>query len=103
MREAEIFSLITTTDSPSDDEVVRKQRLSYLLNELILHDFHTLVQILYRVDVPEKELKELLQQQPGTDAGILLADMLIKRQKEKELLRKGYRSDNTDIPEEDRW
>ena len=78
-------------------------QLSVLINELILHDFNALLQLLYRVDVSEREVKSLLQQQPHQDAGMLLARMLLQRQKEKAALRRQFNQDSSGIPDEDRW
>lgn len=78
-------------------------RLQQLLNELIVHDFEGLVYLLYRVDVPEKEVSALLQQEPHVDAGKLLAGLLLKRQAAKERSRKHLRQDDTHIPDDERW
>lgn len=77
--------------------------LAGLLNQLIIQDFESLVQLLYRVDVPEKKVRQLLRQQPGTDAGLLLAELLIARQREKAATRKRFKTGDGDIPAEDRW
>ena len=102
LHETEILSFITKANQ-SGDMQPEMMRLAALLNEMILHDFEALLQLLYRVDVPEQKVKQLLRQQPETDAGLLLAGMLIKRQQEKEVLRQKFQSDNTGIADEDRW
>jgi len=79
-----------------------KERLAQYLNYLLLHDFNKLVQILYRVDVNEQRLKELLQNHPGTDAAIIIADLLIQRQQEKIESRQSFKS-NDNIPDEEKW
>src|SRR5215210_4343060 len=61
-----------------------RQALIGQLNYLLLNDFNRLVQLLYRVDVDEEKMKKLLQDQPQTDAAVLIADLLIQRQKEKQ-------------------
>ena len=53
------------------------------LNELIRTDFNTLVTILYRVDVNEAKLKELLRTSAGEDAGRIMARLIIERQEQK--------------------
>ena len=68
---------------PAEQKESARSRLSKALNELLLHDFGALVQILYRVDVSEAKVKTVLQQHPDTDAGDLLADLLIQRLEEK--------------------
>lgn len=63
-------------------EEIREQ-LIYLLNELINTDFHALVQLLYRIDVDEKKLKQVLVDHTGTDAASIIADLVISRQLQK--------------------
>lgn len=90
------------TDLPIERKQALKNKLAVYLNELLLHDFHSLVQLLYRIDVSEKKLKTVLQENPTEDAGNLLADLIIQRQAEKQALRKSFHFP-TDVPEEDRW
>lgn len=59
------------------------EELSIKINELINTDFEKLVQLLYRVDVDESKLKRILQENAGTDAGKLIALLLIERQQQK--------------------
>lgn len=79
-----------------------KQQLASCLNELLLHDFSSLVQLLYRVDVPEQKLKAVLREHPNEDAGNLMADLVIRRQLEKQESRNRFRHRNDDS-EEERW
>lgn len=79
-----------------------KQQLVNCINYLLVHDFARLVQTLYRIDVNENKLKQLLQEQPQTDAAVLLADLLIQRQEEK-LKTKGSFPYNNSIPEDEKW
>ena len=79
-----------------------KQRLAVYLNDLLLHDFHSLVQLLYRVDVSEKKIKTVLQEHPSEDAGNLLAGLLIQRQAEKRVTRNRFRS-SPGSSDEERW
>lgn len=84
--------------SPTDVE-----RLAALLNQLVAQDFAGLVYLLYRVDVPEQQVRSLLQNQPHADAGDLLATLLLQRQAQKEQSRQQWRQQDTDIPDEERW
>lgn len=79
-----------------------KERLIFYVNHLLVHDFNKLVQILYRVDVDEKKLKELLQKNKETDAAVIIANLLIQRQGEKIKTKETFKSKN-DIGEEDKW
>jgi len=85
----------------SQKEKLREQLVEYI-NHLLLHDFNGLVQVLYRVDVSEQKLKELLQKNPTTDAAIIITDLLIERQQEKIKIKESFKT-NDNIPDEDKW
>ena len=53
--------------------------LASMINELIKNDFSKLVQLLYRIDVSEAKLKNILQAHPNEDAGKLIAQVVIER------------------------
>jgi hypothetical protein len=53
--------------------------LETAINELIKNDFSKLVQLLYRIDVSEVKLKNILQAQPNEDAGKLIAEVVLER------------------------
>jgi hypothetical protein len=80
-----------------DDSIL--QSLAAYLNHLILTDFEALVQLLYRIDVSEEKLKKLLRDNPEMDAGLMIAALIIERQKEKIISRSQnnnpYTGDNT--------
>jgi hypothetical protein len=83
-------------------EAEMKEHLLLYINHLLVHDFNKLIQILYRVDVGEQKLKELLVANPQTDAAIIITDLLLQRQKEKIKAKETFKP-NSDIPEEDKW
>jgi hypothetical protein len=83
-------------------EEMRSQLGSYI-NYLIEHDFQKLVSVLYRVDVNETKLKNLLKENPGEDAGLIIADLIIERQLQKIKSRQQFRGDNNHISDEDKW
>lgn len=64
--------------SNSEMELFKKD-LADKINDLLLNDFSSLVQILYRIDIDEKKLKESLHQRKDEPAGIVIAEMMIKR------------------------
>lgn len=78
------------------------EELSNEINQLIVHDFTALVQILYRLDVSEAKLKMVLSENPQEDAGRLIAALIIERLKKREEVRKQFPAQEN-IPEEDRW
>ena len=53
--------------------------LENTINELIKNDFSKLVQLLYRIDVSEAKLKNILQAHPNEDAGKLIAQVVLER------------------------
>ena len=59
-------------------EEIREQLIS-LINELINTDFHALVQLLYRIDVDEKKLKQHLQEHTDSDSASIITDLIISR------------------------
>jgi len=77
--------------------------LSEKINYLVANDFTKLVQILYRIDVSEPKLKALLKQNSGTDAGRIIAALVIERQVEKLRSRQQFRTDDNNINEEEKW
>lgn len=86
--------------SPSLDEL--KQKMIAGINELINHDFEKLVSLLYRIDVDEKKMRHLLQQEAGENAASLITDLVIERQLQKIRSRKGSKTRN-DIPDDEKW
>lgn len=77
-------------------------KLAAHINDLIQSDFQKLVTILYRVDVDEKRLKQVLAENPGKDAGEIIAGLLIERQMQKIQSRKQYKRDE-DISDNEKW
>src|SRR6185437_8340760 len=58
-------------------------KLIALINELINKDFDAVVQLLYRIDVSEKKVRDFLDQNTGNDSASILADLIIERQLQK--------------------
>jgi hypothetical protein len=96
----DIEQLLQLTSQLNADEL--RQQLVLHINHLLLNDFNRLVLVLYRVDVSEKKLKELLQVNPQTDAAIIIADLLIERQQQKIKSKESFRR-NDNIPDEEKW
>lgn len=69
------------TEGISNNEL--HQKLTVLINDLILNDFQKLIAILYKVDVDEKKLKRILRENAGTDAGEIIATLIIERELQK--------------------
>jgi hypothetical protein len=73
------------------------------VNHLIDKNFQGLLQLLYRIDIPEKTLREHLAKDENGDTGSIIAIMMIERIKQKMESRKKYSKPATDIPEADQW
>lgn len=72
------------------------------VNHLIQTDFTRLINILYRIDISEKTLRETLENQTGKDAGVLIAELIIERQLLKQKMRSRFKSQEN-IPDDDKW
>ena len=79
------------------------QELADYVNGLIQADFEHLVRILYRMDVSEWKLKQMLKEHPDEDAGKLIASMMIGRQVEKIRTRQQFKDEEDDAGGEERW
>lgn len=76
--------------------------LAARINDLLNADFERLVSLLYRLDINEHKLRSILKENEGTDAGLLIAGLMIEREHEKQRSREAYRR-NDDISDEERW
>ncbi len=86
----------------SISEETLRQIISDHINYLITHNLNSLYAILYRVDVSEKKLKELLETNSDEDAGKLIAGLIIERQLQKIRSRSENRGDKK-INEDEGW
>ena len=77
--------------------------LAAYINNLIKTNFDKLIACLYRIDVNEEKLKSLLQQNPGEDAGNIIATLIIERQEQKIKYRKQFSKKDTDFDGEEKW
>jgi hypothetical protein len=89
--------------SPGGANDLWRSALSLRINELIQNDFQKLISILYRLDINEDRLMQLLKNYPGSDAGIIIGELIIERQLQKINSREAFRQDNPDINENEKW
>jgi hypothetical protein len=80
-----------------------KKIVAQHIDHLIKNNFEKLVALLYRIDISEIHLKNLLKQNMGEDAAPIIAQLIIERQLEKIKSRQQFSRDGNDIPEEDKW
>lgn len=83
------------------DEI--RQCMQAFVSYLIEKEFQQLVNVLYQIDVNERKLKYLLQENVGEDAAVIIADLIIARQLEKIDSRKAYGLDNGLPSDEEKW
>jgi CRISPR/Cas system-associated protein endoribonuclease Cas2 len=107
METAVIKYLGETFDLAMPSHSTRDQLETFLaekINDMILNDFSSLVQILYRIDVSEVKIKNLLRENPGSNAGRILAALIIERQLQKITSKRQSRTaDNNKIDENESW
>ena len=92
---------IVLPDEISMDEI--QIQLSDYINKLIQTDFQKLISCLYRIDVSEIKLKQLLQQRPDEDAGKIIAALIIERQLQKIKSRRQFSQQDDEFTGEEKW
>lgn len=65
-----------------------RRLLSVKINDWIKNDFNKLIHVLYRIDVSETKINQLLKDNVAEDASDILADLVIERQLQKIAARK---------------
>ncbi len=105
----ELKELIQTVNNSMAIELPEKISLPELhiqlakyIDHLIRVNFDKLLTLLYRIDVSESKLKQLLKEHPEEDAAKIIASLIIERQVQKIKLRNKQRP-GTDIPETEKW
>lgn len=91
---------------PSRDMISYEQIIDTLagcIRPLLDKDFTQLINILYRVDVPEKKVADRIHLHPDKDAALLIADLILERTLQKIQSRQQFSNRSTNIPEEDKW
>ena len=74
------------------------------IHYLIGSNFNRLLNILYRIDISEKKLKQLLDENQTQDAGMIIAQLIIKRQIQKAESREKFRKEGeNNIDENEKW
>ena|SRR3982750_1663123 len=104
-----LFDQLQTLDEKQIVAGNFRESLSPLINDLINNDFEKLVQILYRLDIDEKKLRNILaanlpagRQDTGLDAGEIIAGLVIERQLQKIRSRREFKRDEN-IDEDEKW
>jgi hypothetical protein len=79
------------------------QFLSQYVHQLIATDLHKLLNLLYRIDVSEEKLNDMLVKNDKAGAGSIIADLIIERQLQKIKTRQQFRKEVNDIDEKERF
>lgn len=83
----------------TENEVL--DNLAEWINYLIQTDFPKLIFILYRTDVSENRLKELLLSNSHEEAAVIIAKLILERERQKAVSREQVR--DTGICGEEKW
>jgi hypothetical protein len=92
---------ISLPDTISSEEL--REKLVIHINNLINHDFEKLVFLLYRIDVNESKMKQLLELKKGENAAGLITDLIIERQLQKIKSRQQFSQRDNNIDESEKW
>ena len=82
--------IVTTNSIRAEPSAEIREQLIFLISELMNTDFHALIQLLYRIDVDEKKLKQLLEAHADTDSASIIADLIISRHLQKISAKKKF-------------
>jgi hypothetical protein len=80
-----------------------RKKLAAGINEMISNDFTGLINLLYRFDIDEKRLRELLKPDTAKEAGMIIADLLIERQIQRQRSKKEFNKNQNEIDEKEKW
>ncbi len=84
-----------------------KNKIACYINPLISNNFSKLISILYRMDINEAKLMQLLHDNPAKDAGMIIADLIIERQIQKIKSKKENKGNTIingdDMNENEKW
>jgi ribosome-associated translation inhibitor RaiA len=78
------------------------EQLAAYINHLINTDFEKLVYYLYRIDVNETKMKQLLKSQ-NDNTGDIIADLMIERQLQKLKSRRENSQRDNVFDEDEKW
>ncbi len=84
-----------------------KNILAGYINPLISNNFNKLISILYRMDINEAKLMQLLHDNQAEDAGMIIAELIIERQIQKIKSKKENKGNNIitgdNMNENEKW
>lgn len=89
-------------EEPDPEKI--KALLAEKIRWLLTHEFAQLVGILYRIDISETRLREVIKNHPGEDPAPWIAGLIWERQLEKARSRQVYSREKRERPPaEEEW
>ncbi|TAN20999.1 MAG: hypothetical protein EPN37_00915 [Chitinophagaceae bacterium] len=79
------------------------EKLAAHIRFLLDKDFNQVIYILYRVDVPEQKVTEMLHNHPEQDAGSMIAGLILERTLQKIHTRQQFNNSHGNIPDDEKW
>ena len=95
----ELTLILPATFDWDDIQLLVKEKVE----EMLQSDFQGLITLLYRIDVNESKLKEMLEAQKGADAADIISALIIERQVQKAESRNAFRNNDQEKSEEEKW
>jgi len=86
-----------STDIELKEHITHEQFRDWLsakIADLMQHDFHRLLAILYRIDVHENNVKRVFDEYTPHEIPSMIAELMIQRQLQKARTRIAYRKKN---------
>lgn len=75
--------------NPSYEEL--KRMIAERIRQMLSTNYEQLLNLLYRIDIPESRVAEALSEYPPNEVPEMLAEMIIERQRQKVVTRQQYR------------
>jgi len=90
-----LFKILPTNQIPSnafENSPELKAALEMQIAHMLIHDTEKLWQVLYRLDVSEKKVKEFIQNNPESAWPQGITELILEREKERQKWRERYKS-----------
>jgi tetrahydromethanopterin S-methyltransferase subunit A len=97
-----ILELAAATGIDRDPSGLYERLIDYL-NNLADNNFEKLISLLYRMDIDEEQIRKMLRANPDTNAGVMIAELMIVRQVQKIESRRKFNQRDNNIDENDKW
>ena len=105
MSQKELITILNDQLQVELPEIITEEELELRLAEIVDHlierDFKKLVYVLYKIDVSEVKLKQMLNASQQQRTSTIIAKLIIERQKQKIESRKKFSSFNKS--DEEKW